>query len=1071
MPRRMRLELLGGFRARSARDSACALPTRKSEALLAYLALPPGRFHSRDSLAALLWGDTSESNARQSLRQALGALRRALGEDVVIARGDTIALDAEAVAVDVVELEAAIADGGREALARAAALYTGDLLAGFRVDEAPFEEWRTVQCERLHELGLEAMARLLAELLRSDEVEPAIQTAMRILALDPLQEAIHRTLMRLLLQQGRRAAALQQYQSCLVALERELGTEPEEQTRNLYRDILRTVKAAPATETSSRPWVAGMRVADTPMVGRRGELARLDTAISRMLDGGGHVVLVAGEAGIGKSRLIQEALSGAGARVGKILFGRCHQTEQTLPFRPWIEALRGRSALDAAVHARLSRPARSQLGALFPELLESAESAGTTAPALFFEPMLELIAALAADHPIIVTIEDLHWADMMSTRLLAFLGRRLHHLPVLIIGSLRSEELVDAPALRQAVRELRDEGRLEELSLEPLSETETRELATALRPSARAGRDWRRLARELWTVSEGNPFVIVESMRSVAEHGPDAWMRKPRLGRRVQDFIAARVEALPKLPRECVAVAAAIGRDFSLPLLSRAVGLGERETAEAVETLVRRRIFDAVDDRLDFCHDWVRFVAYESLLPPKRAMLHAAVGDALTELNGDRLDDIADALGTHYSRAGDARRAIPHLVRFAELAAQRYALDVALATLRQAMDGTEQLPAGERDRRRLDIALRQAFVLSLLARHREVLDLLAAHAGHVARVGNPALAAEYYFRLSLTHLYFCEQEQGQLAAEQSLHEAERSGDPEPIGKALHVLSLVSYGLGIPRAGVEHATRALPLLDRPRTQHYLALAYNDLALNHIIAGTLGSALEAAEQALVIGRAARDTRVQAMSGYVKAWVLALQGDCERALETAQVSVEMSPELLARGLATVSLGHAHLERGDAAAAIVSLEKAVDILTSIPIRWAARRAMVLLSEACLLKGDFTRARATAERALELARAERSPFYVAHAQRALGRIAAESDAEAALRWLSEALATFRQCDSAFEAARTQLALVHCGARVGRTAESDVLTAAIAAFEAAQAPRRVAETRALANKIGVAVGA
>src|SRR5262245_19279900 len=168
MPR-LHLELLGGFSARLDDGEPCALPTRKARALLAYLAVPPGRFHSRDKLAALLWGDTPEAQARQSFRQALGSLRRVLSRSqppALLAQDNAIALDPRAVVVDVAGLELALADGTPQALERLPALYKGDLLDGFSVDVAPFEEWRVVERERLHELALDGLGKLLREQMR-----------------------------------------------------------------------------------------------------------------------------------------------------------------------------------------------------------------------------------------------------------------------------------------------------------------------------------------------------------------------------------------------------------------------------------------------------------------------------------------------------------------------------------------------------------------------------------------------------------------------------------------------------------------------------------------------------------------------------------------------------------------------------------------------------------------------------------------------------------------------------------------------------------------------------------------
>jgi DNA-binding SARP family transcriptional activator len=1077
---RLRLELLGGFSARLEGGQPCTLPTRKARALLAYLALPAGRFHSRDKLTALLWGDTPEAQARQSFRQALTSLRRVLGDGDapgLLTHGDTIALDPGAVTVDVQDLERALADGGTEGLERAALLYRGDLLDGFGLDEPPFEEWRVVERERLHEQALEGLARLLSAQLRADGPDAAIQTALRILALDPLQEAVHRVVMRLMLRQGRRAAALEQYQVCVGWLERELGAEPEEETRQLYRQVLRAAgstaeRGAAGADARSVPGSAeALARAAPPLIGRQAERERLRAALGQMLDDGGHVVLVTGEAGIGKSRLIQEFAGDAAARGVRTVLGRCHETEQALPLHPWIDALRGeRPALDVSIRERLGAAASVQLGRVFPELLDSGDDPATVGaqPALLFDALAELIGKLIAPEPLVLVVEDLHWADAMSARFLAFLGRRVHGLPVLIVGSMRPEELGDIPGLARALGELRAAGRLTEIPLSSLSEEESRALVRVLHPSARSGQDWDRLTGEICAMSEGNPFVIVESVRGVLAESPEGWRRASRLARGVRDFVAARLDRLEDLPRRLVAFAAVIGRDFPFALLPKATGVGEREAAMAAEELVRRRILDAVGDHLAICHDWIRQVAYERLLPATRTVLHAAIGDALEALHRGRLDGVADQLGHHYSRAGDAGKAIPHLVRFAELAGQRYALSEALAALQQAMSLVDRLPLPERDRRRLELALHEAFALTLLGRQSDIFVLLRRHAGDVSRVGDPALASEYYFRLAMTHLYCGEDAPGQRAAEQALQEGERAGDPERIGKALHVLAVGAFWLGHPLDGIAHATRALPLLDRPRTQHYFGLAYNDLALNHLAAGTLGSALEAADRVEAVGRATQDARLEALGSYIGAWAHALRGDLDLALARARRGVEISPERLAAGLNTGALGHAHLEGGDAAA-VPLLEQAVEALGRIPIRFSEHRCLALLGEAYLSSGDVARARETASRALALSQHDGTPFNVGLAQRALGRIGrARGDLHEAEQLLSQALDSFVGCSAEFEAARTRLDLAEVRARRGdEDAARRLLRAAVAAFDAARAPKRVAEARELAKALGL----
>jgi class 3 adenylate cyclase/tetratricopeptide (TPR) repeat protein len=240
MPRLI-LTLLGGFRARLDAGAPVALPTRKAQALLAYLAIPAGLAHPRDKLASLLWGSTVETTARTSLRQTLYALRKCLGgadQQVLRVDGETVALDPAAVTVDVGEFEQRVAEGTPAALAEAAGLYQGELLEGLSIPEPPFEDWLQAHRERLREVALRALGRLLRHQRAAGSTDPAVQTALRLLALDPLQEPVHRALMQLYVETGRRGAALRQYQLCVDSLQRELRAKPEKETTALYEEIL-----------------------------------------------------------------------------------------------------------------------------------------------------------------------------------------------------------------------------------------------------------------------------------------------------------------------------------------------------------------------------------------------------------------------------------------------------------------------------------------------------------------------------------------------------------------------------------------------------------------------------------------------------------------------------------------------------------------------------------------------------------------------------------------------------------------------------------------------------------------
>jgi DNA-binding SARP family transcriptional activator len=372
------VRLLGGLEVEGDLGAPLSVSTRKAQALLAYLALTPGQAHPRDKLAALLWSDTAPGPARTAFRQTLFVLRKALGdtaETVLAMTGDAVRLPAEAVQTDVAAFERAVALATPPALAEAVALYRGDLLAGLTVEAPPFEDWLMSERERLRELAVEALARLLAHQRTSGDVDSAVHTALRLLGLDPLQEAVHRTLMRLYARLGRRDAALRQYQACVDVLRRELGVEPEAETKELYREVLRQ---RPPPVEATRPVAAG--IAEAPLVGREAEMARLRDALAGAWAGQGRVVVVLGEGGIGKSRLVAELAAEAGRRGGQVLLGRAYESERILPFGPWVGAVRDAGVLaEPQAVAGLGGAFMAELARLFPELAETSRPAAADA--------------------------------------------------------------------------------------------------------------------------------------------------------------------------------------------------------------------------------------------------------------------------------------------------------------------------------------------------------------------------------------------------------------------------------------------------------------------------------------------------------------------------------------------------------------------------------------------------------------------------------------------------------------------------------------------------------------------
>ncbi|HEY3148194.1 MAG TPA: BTAD domain-containing putative transcriptional regulator, partial [Dongiaceae bacterium] len=248
------IRLLGSFEARLGAGPPVDFPTKKARGLLAYLAARPAQAHSRDQIAELLWGARADEQARGSLRRTLSDLRKALpfaDGEWLVSEGDTLMLDDSGIDVDLVRFERLAADGEPRALEQAVELYRGELLAGFGLHEQAFEEWLRTERERLRQLVLKTLTKLLTHYTATQALDRAIQTGTRLLALDPANEPAHRALMSLYARQGRRSEALRQYRLCSEALMRELGVRPDAATEALHRDFQREGAAVSDVATTS----------------------------------------------------------------------------------------------------------------------------------------------------------------------------------------------------------------------------------------------------------------------------------------------------------------------------------------------------------------------------------------------------------------------------------------------------------------------------------------------------------------------------------------------------------------------------------------------------------------------------------------------------------------------------------------------------------------------------------------------------------------------------------------------------------------------------------------------------
>lgn len=694
----LRIQLLGAFALE--RDGApLAVPSPRLQALLAYVALHRGEAQPRRRLAFLLWPDSTESQAHTNLRTLLHRLQTALPDLVPLLHIDSQAVlwaRDQAVELDVATFESALSQADEvvatdpeataAALKRAVACYAGDLLPDC------YDEWVQPVREQLRERLLDALARLVALHERRGELATASAYARRLASLDPLNEAAALMLVQMLDRSGDRAGALRAYHACAAALQRELGASPGEALREHYTQLVAAAAAPEARLVVGGPIApeVSLLVTSPTLVGREEPWRQVQAAWQIAAAGRALLLAITGEAGIGKTHLAEELLRWA-ARQGIITAtAHCYATEGPLAYAPVLAWLRAESVRP---HLRgLPAPWLDELARLEPDLL--APGPGRPVGALtepwqrqrLFEALSRAI--LVANRPTILLLDDMQWCDRDTLEWLHYLLRVEPGGWLLVVGTVRVEELDADHHLTTLFDGLHREGRLREVILGPLSEPETNELASYI-----AGRSLAASQQaQIYGETEGNPLFIVELVRAGLTE-PAASGSAPA---GVQAVFARRLQQLTPPTRDLLGVAAVIGRSFGTAVLAQAAGLAEDALVHGLDELWQRRMVrEHGAEAYDFSHVKLREVAYGALSPARRRLLHARVAAALEAIHHADLEDLSGVLAMHFERAGKVTEAVACLQRAAAAARRLYANEEAITLIQRAIAlcGPEQQTA------------------------------------------------------------------------------------------------------------------------------------------------------------------------------------------------------------------------------------------------------------------------------------------------------------------------------------------------------------------------------------------
>jgi DNA-binding SARP family transcriptional activator/tetratricopeptide (TPR) repeat protein len=685
------VHLFGRFRLYHDGDLLAGFDSRRMQSLLALLLLNRATLQPRSQVAFLLWPDSTETHAYASLRSLLHELRRCLpdSDDYLHVTSATIGfLPGATVKLDVEEFEGSLAragqaDGGgwvRAELDRAVTLYEGDLLP------TCYEDWMTAERQRLRDLFLSALDRLVQLVEAERNYESAIHYAQSLFRHDPLNERACRHLMRLYALLGDRASALRVYYSCATGIKRELDVEPEAATQEAYHLLL----AAGTRGTPSIPPAGSAAPAPAKgLIGRVREWEQLQACWLKALAGEAHLVLLVGEAGIGKTRLAEELCEWAERQGIATARARGYPATRDLALAPAVAWLRARPlpSLDKVWLQELKR--------LLPEL-RPPHAYGTTAssPADAWQRRRlfdALVRALSATQPQLLMLDDLQWCDPDTLDWLGYLLQQDARARCLVVCTLRSGEVEPNSPAAQTLTMLRSRGLVAEIDLSPLNETETSELGCRI-----AGRELDAAsAARLFGQTEGNPLFVVETMRTEMEARSSGL---PARSPTIQAIIQERFGRLSPEAHNLAGLAAVIGREFNFQVLAQACDEPEATLIRALEELWQRRIIrEQGVGRYDFSHDRLREEAYAGLSDARRRSWHRRVAETLQVAYADDLDTVSVQMAAHYDQAGLAAQAIPCYRRAADVAQRVYAHQDAIAYIQRALALLAAVPAGRRD--------------------------------------------------------------------------------------------------------------------------------------------------------------------------------------------------------------------------------------------------------------------------------------------------------------------------------------------------------------------------------------
>lgn len=985
-PPPLRVFLLGGFRADRLRgDSyrAVVWPRPVARTLLKLLAVT-GRPLHREQIVDALWSDMDPAAGLARLRRTLYLARHAIepepanqsGSSLLVQDGDLIRLNTRwsggPVWVDAEwfeeQAEAALKSTDCDSLRGVLACYGGPLLP-----EDRYDAWPVSRRERLAELQLSLTVLLADGLAREGRLQDAVDRLRDAVRSDPVQEDLTRRLMRLYIRLGTRHSALREYHRCRQALENELGVKPDAETEALYHELTAAsrgsvaMRAGTADGTRRIPPPGLLREPPPlPLVGRARQLGEIVERLTGATDiqarqtapDRARVVLIGGEAGVGKTRLMMEAARTAHQDGMVVLWGAAHEDEERMPYAPLIDAFEGHlSQCTAEECARIARDC-PEITRLLPSLpAQEVASSGNpdTERLRLMGAIVRLMNSISrsSSRGLLLVLDDLHATDPVTMLVLRHLIRQSQTHSWSLALLFRPDDVRKGSPFQCFLDAL--SGSEVRIDLLPLQPGETSTLVSEMLPGGRVNAD---LARETFGQSLGNPLFITHLIRDLEERGALAledgeWRARssnPWVPVRIRDILRARIDRMDPSTRRLLELAATAGMEFSFQdvLIAGAHAFSPPSSDDALldglDEALASRIVQETDAGYGFRHPLIRAAVYQSLSQYRRSRYHLALARAIESV---RPDDV-EALAFHFDKGGDQERAILYLERAGDRARHVYANETAERYYRRLaalLDGNDISKAMALKKLGAVLAvlgksqeaiplLDEALALCEEARGPEAIATVAAQLGQIHAVGGsvrdgvdrirsvvdryqlelrPASLARLF--LALAGLFFASSEYAkQLAAADRAKELAEATVP----------------------GAERAS----LVAEAQTRRGVALG---------LLGNVSAAREALEEAIPLAEEANDLEIlgSALNSVASAYMAEGELEKGRAVrERAAALAERTGAPMAVAFALALLGHVTFLLGDWKAARAHLARAVEIIESLDTAWNSAYPFILFGQ-----------------------------------------------------------------------------------------------------------------------------